>query len=109
MQQTTKEQRVRGEAIALFWNPTARNQAKRWTPDPMEKQWNRACDAVGVSIPLYQGTKHSTATALTAGGLPPLVLKALGGWKSWSSIERYANPKATRAALRRVIPPKGEK
>jgi integrase len=33
LQQATPERRLRGE-VALFWNPTARNRAKRWTPDP---------------------------------------------------------------------------
>jgi len=69
----------------------------------MRKEWLRACEKVGVRIPLYQGTKHSTATALAEGGLSTLLLKALGGWKDAKSVERYAKPKAHRAALVRAL------
>jgi len=102
-QQTPSEKRLRGTETALFWNPTARNPEKRWTPDPMRKEWLRACEKVGVRIPLYQGTKHSTATALAEGGLSTLVLKALGGWKDAKSAERCAKPEAHRAALVRAL------
>ena len=47
VQQTTPEQRLRGEAVALFWNPAARSTAKRWTSDPLEREWHRACEQVG--------------------------------------------------------------
>lgn len=97
--QTTDAERLRGEATALFWNPTARNRRKGWSEDPMRKEWMRACGKVGVSIALYEGTKHSTATALAEGGIQPLVLKALGGWKDSKSVERYAKPRATRAIV----------
>jgi hypothetical protein len=98
-EQTTDEQRLRGEATALFWNPTARNKRKGWSEDPLRKQWLDACKTVGVQIPLYEGTKHSTATALAEGGIQPLVLKALGGWKDSKSVEKYAKPRATRAIV----------
>ncbi len=94
---------LRGE-VALFWCPEARNPEKRWSDDPLRQEWNRACKCVGVRISLYEGTKHTTATALAEGGIEPLVLKALGGWKDSKSVERYARPKATRAAIVRALP-----
>lgn len=34
--------------MALFRNPTARNAPKRWAPDAIARQWNRACkEALG--------------------------------------------------------------
>ena len=39
------------------------------------------------------------ATALAEGGIQPLVLKALGGWKDSKSVEKYAKPRATRALV----------
>ena len=103
LKQVTKEARLRGE-IALFWCPSARNDEKRWADDPLRQEWNRACGRLGLKIPLYQGTKHSTATALAEGGIQPLVLKALGGWKDSKSVEKYAKPRATRAAIVRALP-----
>lgn len=103
LDQATPEARLRGE-VALFWCPTARNAAKRWADDPLRQEWNRACKRVGVKVPLYEGTKHTTATALAEGGIQPLVLKALGGWRDSKSVERYAQPKATRAAINRHLP-----
>lgn len=55
-------------------------------------------------MPLYQGTMHTTATALAEGGIQPLVLKALGGWKESNSLEQYAKPQATRDAIVRHLP-----
>ena len=103
LKQATPEARMRGE-VALFWCPEARNPEKRWSDDPLRQEWNRACKCVGVRISLYEGTKHTTATALAEGGIQPLVLKALGGWKDSKSVERYARPKATRAAIVRALP-----
>jgi hypothetical protein len=51
VEQATPECRLRGE-VALFWNPAARNPAKRWTSDTAEREWRRACKAVGVDVPL---------------------------------------------------------
>ncbi len=72
----TPEERLRGE-VALFPNPTARNAAKRWAPDALERQWDKACDeALGYRVPFQQGTRHATLTALAQGGMPERVLRA---------------------------------
>jgi integrase len=99
LKQTTDEQRLRGEATALFWNPRANDPRKGWSETRLRYQWRDACETVGVRISLYEGTKHSTATALAEGGIQPLVLKALGGWKDSKSVEKYAKPRATRAIV----------
>ncbi len=99
LEQTTAQQKLRGEATALFWNPTARNKRKRWNPQSHRTQWNAACKEAGVRVKLYEGTKHSTATALAEGGMSPLVLKALGGWQNLKSVEKYAKPRVTRALV----------
>ncbi len=41
-------------------------------------------------MPLYEGTKHSTATALRKAGVPLDVIQAAAGHKSIKSTERYA-------------------
>jgi integrase len=99
MEQATAEARLRGE-VALFWCPEARNVAKRWSEDPMAQAWRRACRDAGVPhIPLYQGTKHTTATALAEGGIGVYVLKALGGWKDARSAEKYLHVSPAREAI----------
>ena len=49
--------------IPLFINPTGRVAGKRWLGDALRTRWNRcARQALGVHVPMYEGTKHSTAT-----------------------------------------------
>jgi len=64
---TKAEDRLQG--LALFRNPLSRQPGKRWTVDALEDTWNRACKAIGVSCPLYSGTKHSSATAALRRGV----------------------------------------
>ena len=71
--------------------------AKRWCDDPMRTEWKRACEKANVPhIPLYQVTKHTTATALAEGGIGVYVLKALGGWKDSRSAEKYLHVSPAR-------------
>jgi len=94
-------------AQALAWNPSASNSDKRWTPDPMERHWHRACDTVGVSISLQEGTRHTILTA--AGGvLPERLLRAFSRHRDGKSLGRYAQPRVTRAAMVRALPPSDE-
>jgi len=101
--QATPERRLRGE-VALFWNPTARNPAKEWTPDPMEKAWNQACFTAGVQVALQEGTRH---TILTAAGqaLPERMLRAFSRHRDGKSLGRYSHPRATRAAMVQALHP----
>jgi site-specific recombinase XerC len=104
LQQATPEARLRGE-VALFWNPTARNRARRWTPDPMEKEWRRACEQVGVEVALQEGTRHSILTALGQ-VLPERTLRAFSRHRDARSLDHYSKPKATRAAIVKALPPR---
>jgi integrase len=57
---------------ALFVNPQARGSANpefRWSQGKLSKVWNRACEVVGVRVSLYEGTKHSSATAWRTRGM----------------------------------------
>jgi integrase len=99
--QATPEARLRGE-IALFWNPTARNTAKRWTPDALERQWNAACESVGVRVPFQEGTRYTTLTAL-AQELPERVLRHFSRHRNASSLDHYAKPKATPEAIVKAL------
>lgn len=71
----------------LFPNPQT---GKMYGAEPLRRTWGRACDRVGISVPLYSGTKHSTATALRAAGVDDRVLQRLLGHSRLSSTERYA-------------------
>ncbi len=102
--QATPEARLRGE-VALFWNPTARNHAKRWTSDPMEKTWRSACREVGADIPLQEGTRHTTLTALGA-VLPERMLRAFSRHRDGRSLGRYSKPRPTRAVMIKALPPR---
>jgi integrase len=101
LKQANPQARLRGE-IALFWNPTARNTAKRWTPDALERQWNAACESVGVRVPFQQGTRHSTLTRL-AQVLPERVLRDFSRHRDGKSLDHYAKPKATPEAIVKAL------
>jgi len=100
----TPEARLRGE-VALFWNPTARNGPKRWAPDALERDWNKACGKVGVrGVPFQQGTRHTTLTALSQ-ELPERVLRQFSRHRSSQSLDHYTRPRATPAAIVRALRP----
>lgn len=95
------EGRIYG-AVALFWNPTARNKARRWTPDPMEREWHRAAKVAGVEVPLQEGTRHAILTQLGE-HLNRTVLRAFSRHKSDKSLDHYSQPRPKPAAIVRAI------
>ena len=100
--QATPEARLRGE-IALFWNPTARNTPKRWAPDALEREWNKACEKVGVrGVPFQQGTRHTTLTALSQ-ELPERVLRQFSRHRHAGSLDHYTRPRAMPEAIVRAL------
>lgn len=104
LEQATAESRLSGE-VALFWNPSARNVAKRWTPDALERQWNRACkEAIGFVVPFQQGTRHTTLTALGQ-ELPERVLRQFSRHRDQRSLDHYARPRATPEAIVKALKP----
>ena len=76
LEQANPQARLRGE-IALFWNPTARNTAKRWTPDALERQWNAACESVGVRVSSEQrGRRKGSFVAVNCAAFPDTLLES---------------------------------
>ena len=101
--QATPEKRLRGE-IALFWNPTARNAAKRWTPDALERQWHRAREGAGIAyISFQEGTRHTILTALGA-QMPERMLRAFSRHRDARSLDRYSQPRPSPKAIVRALP-----
>jgi site-specific recombinase XerD len=57
----------------------------------MRRTWAAACKQAGVTgVSLYEGTKHSTATRLKAGGMDDRVLALLMGHRDQRSVDKYA-------------------
>lgn len=101
--QATSAARLRGEA--LLWCPTARNAAKRWTPDPVEKEWRAACIAAGVEpVGFQEGTRHATLTALGA-VLPERMLRAFSRHRDARSLDHYTKPRPAPAAIVAALRP----
>ncbi len=89
----------------LFKNPRATHApGKRWCIRMLRRAWDRACKKVGVKVALYEGTKHSGATALLEGGLPMRALQNLLGHADVRSTEIYAKFRngALRASLFKI-------
>lgn len=55
----------------LFINPTARTADKRWLSNSLREEWNRAEKRAGLRhVRMYEGSRHSSATAALAGACP---------------------------------------
>jgi hypothetical protein len=100
LETATPAAKLRGE-IALFWNPTAKNRARRWTHETIHDEWKRACKAAGEDVPFQEGTRHSILTTL-GGVLPERMLQAFSRHRSSKSLGHYSKPRATRAAIRKA-------
>jgi integrase len=100
LENATPAAKLRGE-VALLWNPTAKNLAKRWTHETLHDEWKRACKAVGEDVPFQEGTRHSILTTLGE-VLPERMLQAFSRHRSSKSLGHYSKPRATRAAIRKA-------
>jgi len=79
------------QGAALFQNPRGRSDAKRWTLDALEDTWRAAASAAAVpDVPLYCGTKHSSATAARRAGVALETIQHALGHADRRSTERYA-------------------
>jgi integrase len=88
--------------LPLFRNPNARAQDRRYIHHVIRTGWNRAVKAAGLEpVALYEGTKHSTASALINAGVRLEVIQAACGHADRRSTERYAKlaNEQVRAAL----------
>ena len=74
----------------LFTNPRGRARDRRWTWDALADTWTRAARQVGVEARLYEGTKHSSATAARRRGVALEVIQHALGHADVRSTERYA-------------------
>ena len=83
------------EGGPLFQNPRSQEGGKCWAASALRRRWKAACRAVGLvdSISLYEGTKHTFATAAKARGIEDRVLQRFLGHRDRG---RYS---ATRDSL----------
>jgi len=72
----------------------------------MRRAWHAACRDVGISCPLYSGSKHSQATDLLLQGVPERVIQALLGHRDTRSTRRDARL-ADSALVEAMAKPKG--
>ena len=88
--QATGAARLRGEV--LFPNPRSeRSPIKRWSVTAITQQWKAACKAAGVPyVPIGQGTRHCTFTAMAASGLSERILRAHTRHRDSRSLNSYA-------------------
>jgi integrase len=95
----------RGNAIGaapLFVNHRGETAERRWIGKALRQEWKRAADQVGVKVKLYEGTKHSSATAARRRGVPLEAIQAALGHSDSRSTERYARlaPQVSASVLR---------
>lgn len=88
--QATASQRLKRQGVPLFPNPST---GGRFGHDSLRRSWERAKrDAFGEAapdVPLYSGTKHSTATELVRQGVDPNTLKRFLGHADQRSTDAY--------------------
>ena len=73
--------------------------AKRWTPDALERQWHRAREGAGIAyISFQEGTRHTILTALGA-QMPERMLRAFSRHRDARSLDRYSQPRPSAKAM----------
>jgi integrase len=76
------------ESRPLFVHP---GTGKRWAPTAMRREWHDACERAGVPhVKLYEGARHSAATAWKRQGADDRTIQAILGHTDGRSVERYA-------------------
>jgi len=90
-----------GEA-PLFVNPTGRRSGGRWLGSALRQEWNRAARSLGIHARMYEGTKHSSASAAARRGVRLEVIQQALGHADPRSTARYARlaPIASVTVLR---------
>ena len=76
-------------STTLFPNPTARNKDRRWIANALREEWNRAAKSVGVQVRMYEGTKHTSATAWRSSGMSLEMVRRMLRHRDARSTERY--------------------
>jgi hypothetical protein len=83
---------------------TAEGKIQRWIANTLREEWNQAAAKVGVRVRMYEGTKHSSATAWLAQGSSLQMIQRMLRHADSRSTERYA--KLGELALVDVIRPR---
>ena len=86
----------------LFPTPASRRPGGRWTHGGLYKAWKQAALPVGVAVSLYEGTKHSSASAAARRGVRMELIQQALGHADVRSTLRYArlHPVASVTVLR---------
>lgn len=92
------------ESVPLLTNPRT---GARWTHWSLRESWMRGCKTAGVSVGLYEGTKHSGATALLGRTGDLELVRQVLRHRDLRSTQRYARVQS--AAIVEVLRPKGKK
>ena len=81
------------DSRAMFVNPRALkrpNPEYRWISNSLRERWNLAAESVGVRVKMYEGTKHSSATAWRSKGVHLETIQRMLRHRDSRSTERYA-------------------
>ncbi len=70
----------------LFEHP----RGGRWSHGAVRDTWKRACEAVGVDVGLYEGTKHTAATKWLRQGADERTIQEILGHSDVRSTRKYA-------------------
>ena len=85
------------ESPFLFCNYRARKDGKRYTNESLNTLWRYACEAVGESIDLYSGLKHSTMSQyINEKGLSLSDVQDISDHARIESVRRYAKTEIAR-------------
>ncbi len=90
----------------FFVFPDGRTAGRRYTDQALNKLWAAACDLVGISIDLYSGLKHSTASQMVnEDGYSLSDVQAAGQWANLDMVKKYAKTETSRvkALLERKV------
>ncbi|MCH8083357.1 MAG: site-specific integrase [Myxococcales bacterium] len=95
------ERRISDPDGPLFVNSNAYNDGGWWSETAMRRTWKAATVKAGVSVSLYEGTKHALGTAMKAAGVDDRVIADLFGHSDARSVLPYA--KVQTAVVRNAL------
>ncbi len=91
----------------MFTCESSKQPGKQYTKEILNRIWRDACKKVGVSINLYNGTKHSTAQSYVDCGYTPEQTMLVLGSKSMSTVRHYTEMdkvEIRRNLMEKVVP-----
>jgi len=96
--QIERDKQAKGNSISkcFFVFLDGRTPDKRYTDQTLNKLWRTAARSVGISIDLYSGLKHSTASQMiNEWGYSIDQVQMAGQWASRDVVRRYAETEST--------------